>query len=440
MPAADRADSCLDIDGLFSRFAECERIALAVSGGLDSLALMVLVRQWRAARDSGPQILVMTVDHGLRAQSAVEAEQVGRIAAAYEFAYLCLRWDGEKPATAIEEAARKARYRLLVEACRAHGVDDLLVAHHREDQAETVLMRLGRGSGVTGLGGMRSERLLADGVRLHRPLLRLPRKALEGIVANAGLTPVEDESNTDRRFVRPQLRHLAPALAKAGITASGIAKAAERLTQADAGLDYAVERFLADAVIVDDLAVVRLDRTSFMAAPREIRQRALARIVAVSGGRSWPAPRYDRLEAAEAALAAGHDAKRTLGGATLVARREEVVIFREAGRIAAAKLSLSAGCEGVWDGRFAYSAGDGATALTLGPLGEASRRSLAIRRKGAPAAAIAALPAIRRGEEIVAVPGAGYASEASRDIGVRLDCVVAHRLRGHRHEQLSAGW
>ena len=172
MPAADSSPWISDaaLEARFAPFAELGHLALAVSGGADSLALLLLAQRWRSARASGPQLLVLTVDHGLRPESAAEARFVGEVASRYGLSFRSLRWEGPAPTAGVEAAARAARYSLLLGAARAEGATHLATAHHRDDQAETFLMRLARGSGVYGLAAM-SPDVDRDGIRLVRPLL-----------------------------------------------------------------------------------------------------------------------------------------------------------------------------------------------------------------------------------------------------------------------------
>ncbi len=183
----------------FAPFESQPVIAVAVSGGPDSLALLLLVDRW--ARDQGGAALALTVDHGLRPDSAAEAAQVGAWAKARGIAHAVLPWTGDKPQTGIQAAARQARYRLLTEACAARGILHLAIAHHADDQAETVLFRRERGSGPAGLAGMTAARSLGA-VRMIRPLLGWPKSALTQTCRHFGQDFVEDPSNRSDRFAR----------------------------------------------------------------------------------------------------------------------------------------------------------------------------------------------------------------------------------------------
>jgi tRNA(Ile)-lysidine synthase len=178
-------------------------IAVAVSGGPDSLALIILADRW--ARQRGGEAWALTVDHGLRPESAEEARTVAGWLTDRCISHETLVWAGAKPQSGIQEAAREARYRLLGQWCRAHGVLHLLTAHHREDQVETYLIRRRAGSGIDGLAGMSAVRELA-GCRLVRPLLSVPRARLLAVLKEEDQPFLSDPSNLDPAFERARLR------------------------------------------------------------------------------------------------------------------------------------------------------------------------------------------------------------------------------------------
>ncbi|MEJ1938863.1 tRNA lysidine(34) synthetase TilS, partial [Nostoc sp. NIES-2111] len=160
--------------------AESKGLLLAVSGGPDSMALLALCAAWANERPDGqprPPLFAATVDHWLRPEARDEAAMVAREASRLSVPHSVLDWAGPKPRTGLQEAARQARYALLAEEARRVGATDVVTAHHADDQAETILMRLVRGSGLDGLAGMAAERPL-DGVRLVRPLLGIPKSRL----------------------------------------------------------------------------------------------------------------------------------------------------------------------------------------------------------------------------------------------------------------------
>ncbi len=281
------------------QFAHGSRAALGVSGGSDSLALMRLFSEW-AREEVALKPAVLTVDHGLRAESADDANFVIGAAREVGLAVHVLRWEGKKPAANLEDAAREARYRLMGEWCRAHAVGALFVAHTEDDQAETFLLRLGRGSGVDGLSAMRARAaypLPGFELDLLRPLLGVSRSDLRAFLAEKGIKWLDDPMNDDPRFARVRLRKLLPALAQAGMTPRRIANAAAHLNRARDALEWQVEAFLANHARCEASGAVLLDGAALREVPREIGLRALATLLMRMSGRAYR-PRFERLEAA----------------------------------------------------------------------------------------------------------------------------------------------
>jgi tRNA(Ile)-lysidine synthase len=232
---------------LFADWKAAPAIVLAVSGGPDSIALMWLAARWRRTLARGPRLVAVTVDHGLRAEAKAEARDVKRLARALDLQHRTMRWTGAKPKTGLPAAARAARYRLLAQAARASGATHILTAHTRDDQAETLLMRLLRGSGIAGLAAMarQSER---DGVLLARPFLHVSKSQLIATLKKAKLGFADDPTNRDPSFTRPRLRTLMPVLAAEGGDTRNLARLASRLARANQAVEVLVdgaERYLA---------------------------------------------------------------------------------------------------------------------------------------------------------------------------------------------------
>jgi tRNA(Ile)-lysidine synthase len=232
---------------LFADWKAAPAIILAVSGGPDSIALMWLVARWRATQKRGPRLIAVTVDHGLRPEAAREAREVKALARTLDLPHRTLRWTGSKPRTGLPAAAREARYRLLVQAARSCGATHILTAHTRDDQAETLLMRMARGSGLAGLAAMarQSER---EGIVLARPFLHISKSQLLATLSKAKLGFALDPSNRDLSFTRPRFRALMPALAAEGCDSRNLSRLAARLARANAALEVladGAERFLA---------------------------------------------------------------------------------------------------------------------------------------------------------------------------------------------------
>jgi tRNA(Ile)-lysidine synthase len=276
---------------LFADWKAAPAIVLAVSGGSDSIALMWLAARWRRTLARGPRLIAVTVDHGLRAEAKAESRDVKRLARALDLPHRTMRWTGAKPKTGLPAAARAARYRLLARAARASGATHILTAHTRDDQAETLLMRLLRGSGIAGLAAMarQSER---DGVLLARPFLQVSKSQLIATLKKAKLGFADDPTNRDPSFTRPRLRTLMPVLAAEGGDTRNLARLASRLARANQAVEVLVdgaERYLA----LRDREASRpglragaktfdakiFDAEAFVAMPEEIRLRLLKRAI-----------------------------------------------------------------------------------------------------------------------------------------------------------------
>jgi tRNA(Ile)-lysidine synthase len=391
-------------------FVSSPHLAVAVSGGADSLALALLADGW--ARKRGGRITALTVDHGLRPEAAAEARQVARWLRARGIAHRTLRWDAANIARAnIQAQARAARYGLLTGWCRAHGVADLLVAHHQEDQAETFLLRLARGSGLDGLAAM-APVSARDGVRLLRPLLAVPKAALVAVLKRRKQPWIEDPSNLNPAYARVRLRALLPALAAEGLTAERLAATAARLGQARAALAESCAALLAQAVEGHDAGFAYVNLRAFAMAPREVALRALARLLIAFGGQDYT-PRYERLCRLADELFAGLPGGRTLAGCRILPQGPgRALILREARALAPA-LALGR-TPVIWDGRFTLALRRSRRgALTVGALGDGDARAWrageSARELGAlPTLALSTLPAVRDAQGLLAVPHLGW--------------------------------
>jgi tRNA(Ile)-lysidine synthase len=295
------------------------------------MALLHLAGEWRDA--AGVEISAATVDHALRAESRNEAEQVADWCAALSIPHHILTWVGDKPSTRLQERARQARYELLFNCARDIGADVIATAHHGDDQAETVLFRLLRGSGIAGLAGMElvSER---GGVRLARPLLHLTKAELIAICESRGQNFIRDPSNEDPRFARTHLRQLLGELAQEGLDRDALLRLARRAAR----MEEVAERALAD--LTATLPASEVDRFAlpfgqFAACPEEIWLRLLGQEIARIGGAQGV--RLEQLEALCADLGTAFAAKvafrTTLGGVLIdLDRRGQLSLTPEAPR------------------------------------------------------------------------------------------------------------
>jgi len=270
---------------LFADLKHAPALVLAVSGGPDSTALMLLAARWRAALTKGPTLIAVTIDHGLRPEAKKEAAAVAKLARKLKIAHRTVRWIGKKPATGLQQAARAARYRLLGEAARKARATHILTAHTLDDQAETVLIRMARGSGITGLGAM-ARRAAVPGDRagkavLLRPFLDLPKSRLIATLRAAKISFAQDPSNRDPRFTRARLRGLLPKLAEEGLTAARLGHIARRLKRADAAVETMTDAAWEFLVRTAHKAVVF--EAGWIYVPDEIALRLLGRAVTAVG-------------------------------------------------------------------------------------------------------------------------------------------------------------
>jgi len=312
-PIADR-----ELSILFSEFSDFRRVILAISGGPDSMALLSLAARWRAARKNGPALVAATIDHRLRREAKKEAAAVARLAKRLNVPHHTLTWAGKKPKTGLQEAARAARYSLLLGLARKAGADAIATAHTRDDQAETILHRIARGSGIGGLAGIRRRRE-RDGIVLLRPLLDVAKTRLVATLRQGRISFADDPSNRDPRFLRARLRELAPGLEREGIDAGKLALLARRLARANSAIEQVAAEEWERALCGASRGVLEFDAPSYFALPAEIALRLLGR--AIDGtGHEGPAE-LRKLEALQQALADANAAnrllKRTLAGAVI---------------------------------------------------------------------------------------------------------------------------
>ncbi len=377
------------------------RLGVAVSGGSDSVALLLLLADWATAR--GVVLEAATVDHQLRPESAAEAEGVAALCARLGVAHATLRWDEGPPARGnLQDAARRARRRLLAEWAARQDLQAVALGHTRDDQAETVLMRLARGAGVDGLSAMAPVRRGAGTLWL-RPLLTVGRGALRAELTARDIPWVEDPSNADPRFLRVRTRRALAALAPLGIDAAGLAATAARMAHARAALASAAAEAAHRIARVEPSGDVVFDTAGLLALPEETRARLLGGTLRWIAGAEH-APRRAALERCLGRIAAGRDA--TLGGCNLRPRAGHLRIGREWRAVR----DLVAPCDAAFDGRWRLHPPAGCTTagLHLAPLGpEGLVACPGWRSTGAPRAAVIAAPAVWAGPTLVAAPLAG---------------------------------
>jgi tRNA(Ile)-lysidine synthase len=386
-------------------------LAVAVSGGPDSVALAILADRWARERDG--EICALSVDHRLRAESGEEIRRLGAWLSARSIRHEVLIWAGEKPRSGIQEAARLARYRLLDGWCREHGCLHLLTGHHRDDQIETHLIRRRAHSGPDGLAGMSAVRELQD-CRLLRPLLGVARDRLLAFLEMEGQLFVSDPSNFDPVFERARLRREGGA-PRNGADASGLLVEIRGFGEMRAAREGEQNAFLARYLAWHPAGFALLDPAMLWKTSPDVAERLLSRITVVVGGTTYP-PRRERIARLREVLATAAQRGHTLGGCRFRRWRERILVTRELAK-SAPPLQLRPGESVIWDRRFEILTPRGDSGrFTIGYLGLArtarlDRGTPQLRHAPLPRLLFPVLPALWDEKGIAAVPHLGYRRE-----------------------------
>lgn len=375
------------------------RLGVAVSGGGDSVALLLLLNE--IAQSEKVELFAATVDHRLRPDSAAEADKVSKLAARLGIPHQTLVWDGWTGDGNLQDQARQARYHLLTEWARRNAINAIALGHTADDQAETFLMRLGRAAGVTGLAGMPAARD-QDGVTLLRPMLKITRKQLRDYLAEKGVEWIEDPSNHDLRFDRIKARQALSGLEGLGITAGSLTRVSENLAQAREALARYTQESARKIAMVD-AGDICLDRRGVQALPQEIKRRILVGCVAWIAGVGYP-PRQTTVEQALKAIDEG--TRTSIGGCLLIPKGNKMWICRELNAV----LGKSVNPGELWDKRWILS-GPTVAGAEIRPLGDKGLPKVPDWRElGKPRAALLASPAVWIGDDLLAAPLAGFAN------------------------------
>jgi tRNA(Ile)-lysidine synthase len=368
-----------------------DRIGVAVSGGGDSVALLVLLSDW--ARESGPDVAAVTVDHGLRPEAAEEAAGVARLAARLGVPHDTLRWTASGGPGNLPGRARAARYGLIARWAAERGIGVVALGHTRDDQAETVLMRLARGSGVDGLAGMPVRRV-EGGVAFVRPLLHVARATLRDYLRARGEGWVEDPTNDDPAYDRVKARRALAALGPLGVGAEGLADTAARMAVASAALWHLARQVAVDSLRVDGGDAI-FAAAPFGAAPEETRLRLVSEAIRwVTGAVYRP-----RLAELRTALDGLGPRARTLAGAVIWRDGANLRIGREA-----ALTGPAVPVGAIWDGRWQVEGPQaGVEVRALGAAGLAQCPGAA-RETGLPRATLLASPAVWAADRLMSAP------------------------------------
>lgn len=378
-----------------------DRIGVAISGGSDSTALLLLTVEW--AKTIGKQVFATTVDHGLRAEAAQEAAQVAALCVSLDVPHETLVWRDWDGSGNLQSSARQARYKLLTEWAQRHKINCVLLGHTMDDQAETVLMNLARGSGVDGLGAMspRKDTLFA------RPLLQMRRSDLRVYLQDVGVSWVDDPSNDDPKYDRVRARQMMPYLQDLGLTVERLVATSQHMARARSSLNTAAFNFAKKYVRVDGADLV------FARHAVDLRHGDTSGRVFASGLKwisgSHFRPRYKALcDAADAVL---DGEVRTLHGVKIQPDKDGVRMLREAGACSDAVTPAGGEAGLIWDHRWVVSPKSTSawrTNLRVAALGEAITDIKNWRATGYLRASLMATPAVFDGDTLVAAPAAGF--------------------------------
>lgn len=381
-------------------------LAVATSGGADSIALCILADRWARARRG--KIIALVVDHRLRKGSYAEAQRVkSQLEKNLGITARVLRGHKSGSGVNVQANARAVRYRLMCDWCVRYGILHLLLAHHREDQAETFLLRLIRGSGVEGLAAMSPVSELM-GVRILRPFLATSKLRLKTTVTDARQLWLEDPSNADRKFSRVRIRQLSHLFEEEGLESIRITNTAFHIGRARDTLEDSQADLLARALTLNAAGYAILNTQLFRQARRETALRALARILVCISGRDY-SPRFVRLERLYTGIMKELGRPRTLHGCRLAGYQGGLLVCREVAAVCQT-LPLENGQELIWDRRFRVSLVSPVCDSTLyvAKLGRGGLRQVVkeagIHRPSLPPSVCVSLPALWRGEGVLAVP------------------------------------
>ncbi|MBE8191759.1 MAG: tRNA lysidine(34) synthetase TilS [Alphaproteobacteria bacterium] len=362
--------------------------ALAVSGGRDSMALVALAAKAQKLKNA-PRFSVLSVNHGLRTAAADEVRQVAQICATLDLAHYTLKAKQALPKTGVQQAARHLRYGLMAQWCAHHKAGALVVAHHLQDQAETILMRLAHNSGIAGLGGMTARQTLATpygDIILVRPFLAHAREDLEAVVRRAKLLWSDDPTNTDTQYERVRWRQLLPQLEEAGLSAQVLTALAAQCQVVSAGVNAQAAQWLADYAAYNPYGFFEIDRPAFAIIAPSLQKRIVQGLVQWLGGGDY-APASSQVEGLLAALDTKPPPQKlygamTFGGCLLRWQSRYLFIGCEAAHIDCTR-----------DRRFTIKEKRGLTLAPLGAKGAQTLREQNISLPKIPAAYVQALPA-----------------------------------------------
>lgn len=255
-----------------------KNIAVAVSGGGDSMALSFLLADWCATHSI--KLHALTVDHGLRPESADEAQYVAKTLRPLGVKHKILKWEGVKPKTRLQESAREARYGLMSDYCNHHKIKYLFLAHHADDQLETILFRLAKGTGMDGLAGMQPAQSMESGLILLRPLLSVDHNSLLSTLQAKKISWIEDPSNQNNRYARVRIRNICNTLKNEGLSPERLETFSNRVNSTLVLIDHLIEKEQRNIILYKDTERIEINYSELMSLPFEGKVRIIKSILA----------------------------------------------------------------------------------------------------------------------------------------------------------------
>jgi len=409
---------------LFNKYIDDKPIALAVSGGPDSTAMMQIAALSKKLKNSN--VTVIVIDHGLREESKNEANIVCKNAKLFGFKFKILKWDGVKPKTRIQEIARKTRYKLMTSWCKKKGIEKLFLAHHLDDQVETFLMRLGKGSGVDGLAVMDFVTETSS-LKLVRPFLEIPKTRFIEILGITNLEWISDPSNFNSDYKRSRIRKILPILSKEGINSKQIGLVIKRMRSAKDALNSQTNTLLKKYLSNVDNVAYFLNKELFKdAKEKEILLRVLEKIFMNISGSIYP-PRRNKLENILSWILENNNVKaKTLTGVVVRKRKSEFIFYREPDdcykSVNIRPLTSRYSC---WDDRFFLKANK-SNNLQIRALGDVGitilKEEKILKRQGfqnVPLSAWKTVPGVWSKKRLISVPTLGYCKQKDLKIYIK---------------------
>lgn len=329
-----------------------KKIAIAVSGGIDSLALVFLVKEWIKSKSPNIELVALTVDHKLRPTSTEEAEYVHDLMNKNDIEHHILTWDSLKNQSNIEFHARNARYELMTSFCKQEGIENLLIAHHLQDQAETFMIRLFRGSGIDGLSAIQNESEV-NGIKLIRPLLNIKKQDLTEYLVQNKIEWVEDESNEDEKYLRNKIRKFLDSLDEKDLIVNRISNTVNEISKARKIIENDLLNRASEMVEISDLSFVKLNLKKFQKLDKDLGLRLLAWIFMDVSGNEYK-PRLEKLKRFYNKIVQerGINKKQTFYGCCFYLHETgRLIFYREVSKVRSGLKNIGNN-EYLWDGRF----------------------------------------------------------------------------------------